>query len=189
MEKILSSDISIQPLSEEDKEQIERFDCGINSLDDFFHNELYLTVKHHYFSAFCVKRVTSNELLSIFTLQNDSIIISSNDKEDFIEEACIKISDEYINTFKRQTSFPSINIGHLAVQRKVQNKKIGTYVLQFVIATFKKYRTSGCQFITVDSLNNPQTNKFYSTIGFNNQSNEDCLKETRRMYLPIQLFD
>ena len=47
---------------------------------------------------------------------------------------------------------------------------------------------SGCQFITVDSLNNPRTNKFYLRNGFINQTNNDIPDLTRRMYQLIQLF-
>ena len=99
-----------------------------------------------------------------------------------------KIGDEYVTTFEKQTSFPAINIGHLAVKEGMQSRKVGRTVLDFVIHTFAKYDTSGCQFITVDSLNNPRTNKFYSVYGFINQTNSDSLSPTRRMYIPIQIY-
>lgn len=51
------------------------------------------------------------------------------------------------------------------------------------------YNISGCQFITVDSLNNPRTNKFYLKYGFINQTNTDINKTTRRMYFPLKIYD
>lgn len=45
---------------------------------------------------------------------------------------------------------------------------------------------AGCQFITVDSLNNSRTNKFYSSHNFSNLSNSDFSCDTRRMYLLLQ---
>ena len=58
----------------------------------------------------------------------------------------------------------------------------------FVIGTFIEYKMSDCQFITVDSLNNPATNKFYCKNGFMNQTNNDYFHSTRRMYLPLRIY-
>lgn len=97
------------------------------------------------------------------------------------------MNDEYKDIFSRQTSFPAVNIGHLGVRSDLQSKRIGEQILRFVIATFSRFSGAGCQFITVDSLNNSRTNKFYSRMGFYNQSNNDSTKSTRRMYLDIFL--
>lgn len=70
----------------------------------------------------------------------------------------------------------------------MQSKGIGEQILDFVLYTFSNYNISGCQFITVDSLNNSRTNKFYAKNGFLNQTDSDKHSSTRRMYLPIQLF-
>ena len=52
--------------------------------------------------------------------------------------------------------------------------------------TFATKRISGCQFITVDALNNPRTLSFYSDkLGFEFQTLSDMGKHTRRMYLDI----
>ena len=83
------------------------------------------------------------------------------------------IDDEYAETFERQTSFPAVNIGHLGVRADYQSKGIGRQIIDFVLYTFSHYDISGCQFITVDSLNNPRTNKFYLNNGFVNQTNSD----------------
>lgn len=99
-----------------------------------------------------------------------------------------RIDNEYIPTFEKQTSFPAINIGHLGVRTNIQSKGVGEQILDFVLYTFSNYNISGCQFITVDSLNNKRTNKFYVRNGFANQTNSDSYNPTRRMYLPIQLF-
>jgi len=47
------------------------------------------------------------------------------------------------------------------------------------------HKATGVQFITVDSLNNPKTNKFYMNNGFLYQTNEDIMAETRRMFLSL----
>lgn len=184
----LDIDLSIEPLSIDDRLNVEGFSCGNNELDVFFHEEIFICAKHHYISAYCAKNKQNNELIAIFTLANDSVVIDNVDKDDFIFESCIKISDEYISTFEKQTSFPAINIGHLGVRINLQSLGVGEQIIDFVLYTFANFQMSGCQFITIDSLNNPRTNNFYMRNGFILQTNNDFQSVTRRMYLPIQIY-
>lgn len=184
-EKTQSSDINIiiEKLSDDDYRQLSSFSCGTEKLDGFFHNELEQCVKYKYLSAYCAKLSTTNEIIALFTLANDSVVIGQlNDKDDFITEMKEILNDEYAETFENQTSFPAVNIGHLGVRKDYQSRGVGRQIVEFVIYTFSKYDTSGCQFITVDSLNNPRTNKFYLRNGFSNQTNSDIMSDTRRMY-------
>ncbi|SEG09305.1 GNAT family N-acetyltransferase [Parabacteroides chinchillae] len=171
-----------------DYDDLSSFSCGCEELDLFFHKEVNLCVKYKYVSTYSVKN-KKNDILALFTLAHDSVVFqSSEDKDDFIEESCGLINKEYIETFVGQSAFPAINIGHLTVRSDIQGKGIGTFVLNFVIGTFIEYKMSGCQFITVDSLNNPATNKFYCKNGFMNQTNNDYFHSTRRMYLPLRIY-
>lgn len=183
-------DIKIEKIKEEDTEELSSFSCGNGALDDFFHNEIHICSKYHYVSAYCARDAQSGEIVAVFTLANDAVVIgdSGDDLEDFIETSAIRINEEYQPVFKQQTSYPAINIGHLGIRADLQSKGIGTKVLDFVLATFISYEIAGCQFITVDSLNNERTNKFYMKNGFSNQTNNDMTHETRRMYLPIELY-
>ena len=190
-ERILSSDIeiSIDRLKEEDSHELSSFFCGVDELDKFFHNEIMICSKYHYFSSYCARSVENGEILAVFTLANDAVILdNSDDKLDFIEQSSYKINDEYIPIFQQQTSFPAVNIGHLGVRKDMQSKGIGGQILAFILNTFVSYDVSGCQFITVDSLNNSRTNKFYTLNGFLFQTIKDMTKPTRRMYLPIELY-
>lgn len=190
-EKIQSSDIeiSIERLKKEDGEELSSFSCGINELDEFFHKEILICSKYHYFSSYCARDVSNGEIIAIFTLANDAVIIdNAEDKEDFIKQSLYKINKEYVPIFQLQTSFPAVNIGHLGVRKDLQSKKIGERILDFILNTFISYDISGCQFITVDSLNNSRTNKFYCNNGFLFQTNTDMYQPTRRMYLPIELY-
>jgi GNAT superfamily N-acetyltransferase len=182
-------EISIDRLREEDNYELSSFSCGVDELDKFFHNEIMICSKYHYFSPYCAKNILNNEIVAIFTLANDVVILyNSDDKDEFIEQSSYKINDEYIPIFQQQTSFPAVNIGHLGVRKDIQSKGIGEQVLDFILNTFIAYDVSGCQFITVDSLNNPKTNKFYARNGFLFQTNMDMNNLTRRMYLPIELY-
>lgn len=128
--------------------------------------------------------------IALFTLAHDAVILSTEEeKEDFISDSSAIISEEYIDTFEKQSAFPAVNIGHLAVRQELQSGGIGTFIINFVTNTFIEYKISGCQFITVDSLNNSRTNKFYDKNGFIYQTNSDRFKSTRRMYLPLRIYD
>lgn len=187
--QFLDINISINKLTGEDMNNVLSFSCGCEELDHFFHEEICLCSKHHYISAYCAKDIRTDEIVAIFTLSNDSVVIDNvEDRDDFVEISKGRINNEYIPTFEKQTSFPAINIGHLGVRTNIQSKGIGEQILDFVLYTFSNYDMSGCQFITVDSLNNKRTNKFYARNGFINQTNSDSYNSTRRMYLPIQLF-
>lgn len=190
-EKIQYSEIeiSIERLKEENSEELSSFSCGVDELDNFVHHEILICSRFHYLSSYCVRNVANGEMVAVFTLANDAVILgNSDDRKDFIEQSSCKISDEYVPIFQKQTSFPAVNIGHLAVRKDVQSRGIGEKVLDFVLNTFISYDVSGCQFITVDSLNNSRTNNFYQRNGFINQTDMDAYEPTRRMFLPIELY-
>ena len=181
--------LSIDKITEDDSDALSSFFCGRKELDEFFHNEILICIKHHYVSAYCVRDAISSNILAVFTLANDAVMIGNmEDREDFIEQSSLKISKEYISTFEKQTSFHAVNIGHLGVRTGFQSLSIGQMVIDFVLYTFSQFDISGCQFVTVDSLNNQRTNKFYMTNNFLLQTSLDMFNETRRMYLPIQFY-
>lgn len=186
-EKIQSLDINFHLLKEVDKPFIQNFTSGNIDLDNFFHNEVFICTKYAYITSYCVKE--KGEIIALFTLSNDSIVLPSViAKEEFIEEvASMGIFKEYSDIFRMQTSFPAINIGHLAVRKDIQGSGIGSMILAYVINTFSGNIPAGCQFITVDALNNPNTNKFYIMNGFTYQTLNDSASSTRRMYLPINI--
>ena len=96
----LDINISINKLLREDQDTILSFSCGCEELDKFFHEEMSLCIKHHYITAYCVRDIQNNEIVAIFTLSNDSVVIDNiEDKEDFVLESKVKINDEYIPTF------------------------------------------------------------------------------------------
>ncbi len=174
------SELIISRLEGDDFRALADFSCGTECLDHFFHHEIELCAKYKYLSPYCAK--INGEIVGVFTLATDTLMLESDDKEDFLN-----MTDEYKDIFSRQTSFPAVNIGHLGVKVGMQSKRIGEQIVRFVIETFRQFNGAGCQFITVDSLNNPRTNAFYGKMRFMNQSHNDSTKSTRRMYLDIFL--
>ncbi len=158
------------------------FTCGVPTLDNFFHFEVEECVAYHYLSAY-IATTMSDEIIAVFTLMNDALMIESQcAKEDFIEDLRFERAENIVDFFSRQTSYPAINIGHLGVARKYQGLKIGRKIIDLVAATYFSHKQAGCQFVTVDALNNNDTIKFYLQNSFFFQTNRDQYSPTRRMY-------
>lgn len=184
MEKTQYSDIDFQirQMTDADYENMSAFSCGVDELDNFFRYEVKECVARRYLSAYCVF-TPANIIIAAFTLMNDALMIGSRDeKEDFFDDLRLDVGVDIVNFFKRQSSYPAINIGHLGTSVNCQSNGIGMAVIAFVATTFYQYRQAGCQFITVDALNNHRTIKFYQTNGFSFQTNKDMYSSTRRMY-------
>lgn len=176
-----ATDIDFSPLTESDSPSLSEFSCGVAEIDDFFRNEAFLCARYNYLIPYkCVAR-GSGQILGLFTLANDVLALEYEDKFDFPN-----IAPEYDSIFQRQSSYPAVNIGHLAVRTDMQSMGAGRLIVEFVAGTFSTMRLSGCQFITVDALNNPRTIKFYKDkLGFEFQTLSDIGKHTRRMYFEI----
>ena len=175
-------DFSIRLMTDADYAKMSGFSCGVKELDDFFRFEVKECVKHHYLSAYCAF-LQSGEIIAAFTLMNDALmIIGSVEKEDFIDDLRFETDDAIVDFFSRQTSYPAINIGHLGVANGYRCYGIGSAIVDLVATTFANYKQAGCQFITVDALNNSRTTKFYTDNQFTFQTNRDMVSSTRRMY-------
>ena len=178
----LDIDFKVRLMTDADYENMSAFSCGVKELDDFFRYEVRECVRHHYLSAYCAY-LDSGEIVAAFTLMNDALmIIGSSEKDDFLDDLRFETSGDVVDFFSRQTSYPAINIGHLGVSDGYRCYGIGTAIIDLVTTTFSNYRQAGCQFITVDALNNSKTTKFYTNNQFNFQTNRDMVSSTRRMY-------
>ena len=178
----IKSKIQIRLMNNADYENMSAFSCGVKALDDFFHFEVKECVERRYLSAYSVF-LDSGEIVGAFTLMNDALMIGSQtEKEDFIEDLKLETDEDIADFINRQTSYPAINIGHLGTSKDYQGMGIGSMIVDLVADTYAKHRLSGCQFITVDALNNNRTTKFYCENSFGFQTNRDSTSPTRRMY-------
>lgn len=176
-------------MTEADLHAMSAFSCGVKELDNFFNHEIEECVKHRYLAPYCAALI-SGEIIAAFTLMNDALVIKSHDEKlDFIEDMKWETDEKIADFFNRQTSYPAINIGHLGTSLEFQGLGVGSSIIDLVVDTFRRDRRSGCQFITVDALNNSRTTGFYTRNLFNFQTLRDSYKPTRRMYrilLPLQ---
>lgn len=178
----IDSQIQIRLMTDADYQNMSAFSCGVEALDEFFHFEVKECVQRHYLSAYSVF-IDSGEIIAAFTLMNDALMIGSqSEKNDFIEDLELETDKDIASFLNRQSSYPAINIGHLGISEKYQDRGIGSKIIDLVAVTYGNYRQSGCQFITVDALNNKETINFYHKNNFGFQTNRDSTCQTRRMY-------
>lgn len=176
-------DFKVRLIRSTDYSKLADFTCGEPMLDHFFHHEVEECVNYHYLSAYIATTMSSDEIIAVFTLMNDALMIESQSaKEDFIGDIRFEKTENIVEFFNLQTSYPAINIGHLGVSTKYQRLKIGKAILDLVAATYYSHTVAGCQFVTVDALNNNNTIKFYLQNNFFFQTTKDQYSPTRRMY-------
>ena len=179
--RFLNSELSFKRIKEGDLQSLSAFSCGCPEIDDFFHDEVRLCRKYGYLIPYKCTVTDTGEMVGLFTLANDILSLEYEDRINFPN-----LSAEYADIFSRQPTYPAVNIGHLAVRKDAQSKGIGRIIVDFIRLTFTSIRISGCQFITVDALNNPRTLSFYTDkLGSEFQTLSDLGKHTRRMYLDI----
>lgn len=163
-----------------------RDSCGKHKLNDFLFEYGRIAVKYRH----CRINVIENEtdIIAYYSLAHDSLHIDSKD-EDFYNELHGYIDSERVEFVEKYCSslvFPAIKIEHMAVNRKYQSLKLGTYLLDVIIGELlENEHWYGCQYITVDALNNKDTVKFYTRNKFQFVSLADHTQATRRMYRPL----
>ncbi len=121
------------------------------------------------------------EIVSIFTLSNDSIRIKQLLPED-------KDQIEYVteNGEKNLRRFPGVLIGRLGANQSIAGKGYGTAVMDFIKAWFRSNENkTGCRFIIVDAHNNQATIHYYKKNGFNFLYSEE-INEAKSMGLNVK---
>jgi GNAT superfamily N-acetyltransferase len=166
-----------------DTYRIKPFDCGIADLNDFLFNDAKTHLK--YLSAVTYLFEYKDKTIAFYSLQNDLLNINPHTDKDFDMEISDTIADKdysYLLEMKDISMFPAVKIGRFAVDTEFQRRGYGTEILHFVIMSFLNNNKTGCQFVTVDALNNVETLRFYEKNGFSYVTLLDCNKPSRQMY-------
>lgn len=72
-----------------------------------------------------------------------------------------------IPNVKRNSQYPAVLVGQLAVFDKFRGKGIGKELLDFIKSWFRHHTNkTGCRYIVVDAINNPKVLNFYRENGF-----------------------
>lgn len=108
-----------------------------------------------------VKANTSLELVAAFTVSNSMLPVSSLPKN-------IKNKiNRPIPNIKRNSQYPAVLVGQLAVFDSFSGKHIGDEILSFIKGWFiDPLNKTGCRYIIVDAANHQKVIDFYQRNGF-----------------------
>jgi GNAT superfamily N-acetyltransferase len=166
--------------------QFNDFDCGNEDLNDFLVYDAKTNLKYLRYTTTILE--TENKIVAYYSLANDLLTI--RDVEDFRDEIDNHVNIElaYWEQFYNQVNYPAVKIGRLAVDKAFQGKGIGKFILYSLGRSFSTNNKTGCQFITVDAINDHQTQrtiKFYESNGFKLLTLSDLQNDSRAMYKPL----
>ena len=163
---LLAEDCTFYSLNRIDLKKV-LFDCNNDDLNDFFFNDSLKYAKALLGKTYCFVDNRSNEIVSFFTIANDSL------KTHNLPNSRRKKVETHISREKILRSYPAILIGRLGVnihckqQRKQNTLSIGDQTLNFVKEWFlDSNNKTGCRFILVDAYNDTVVCDFYKRNDF-----------------------
>ena len=162
---------------------IKPFDCGVSDLNDFLFSDAKIHLR--YLSAITYLFENKDKTIAYYSLQNDLLHIDPHTDKDFDMEISDTIADKdysFLLAMKDISTYPAAKIGRFAVDQEFQRSGYGTQLLHLIIMSFLTNNKTGCQFVTVDALNNVETLRFYEKNGFSYVTLLDCNKPSRQMY-------
>ena len=142
---------------------VEAFDCGRKSVNEFFHNEAQdyqdeLFGKTYYFC----RSDNPSDIVAGFTVANASIFTkrlpNSRQKKIGLE----------VHHEKGLINYPSILLAQLGVDVKYKGHHLGPQIIEFVMQWFtSEDNKSGCRHLIVDAYDEPHLLEFYKQNGLN----------------------
>jgi GNAT superfamily N-acetyltransferase len=162
------------------------FDCGNNDLNSFLFHDSKIYSKYLRYTTTILE--SEDKIIAYYSLANDLLTI--RDMEDFRDEidANINIEISYWERFYNHINYPAVKIGRLAVDKEFQSKGMGRLIIDSLANSFTNNNKTGCQFITVDAINDhnkQRTIKFYERNGFKFLTPGDIGEDSRVMYKPL----
>lgn len=159
-------DILYSTISDADRAQIERFNCGNGALNRYLKRNVYFET---------VQRTAATQLVKV-TLDNGNVW-------NVIGFFTVKFQFMYLDS--SGITYPVIYLKCLAMQKGEQHKGIGTQVLKHVLLQSKAVSDfAGCRAMILDSI--PEYTGFYINAGFHPSSwkisgNKKYYSDTIRM--------
>lgn len=136
------------------------FYCGNNDLDDFFHEDVTKFSYNLMGKSYCfVLEDDPSIIVCAFTVSNDSIRVYDlpRSRRDYMKHM----------THKHMRRYPGVLVGRLAVNQDYSHKGIGSEALLFIKQWFlSPDNKTGCRFVVVDAVNDPDVLEFYQKNGF-----------------------
>jgi GNAT superfamily N-acetyltransferase len=185
--ELINDEIEIIKLT--DTYSICSFDCGVSDLNDFLFNDAKTYLRYLFAVTYLFEK--KGKTIGYFSLQNDILRIDPHIDKDFEREIFNIIAAKdysFLLEMKDRSAFPAVKIGRLAVDVEFQRNGYGTQILKFIDMSFFDNNKTGCQFITVDALNNKDTLRFYEKNGFSFVTLADYNKPSRQMYKNLMVL-
>lgn len=136
------------------------FYCGNEDLDEFFHEDVTRFRYNLMGKSYCfVLENDPQTIVSAFTVSNDSIRVYDlpRSRRDFMKHL----------THKHLRRYPGVLVGRLAVNKDLSHRGVGSEMLQFIKQWFiSPDNKTGCRFVVVDAVNEPDVLRFYQKSGF-----------------------
>lgn len=144
------------PVSEVEPEHLNRFTCGIESLDEYLRNSHDAHSKRISHTTVVFHQDYATGPVGYFTLSNDSIKLKSSE-----------VSEFGLDDFGSLGSYPAVKLGRFAISNDLQGKGVGPQLLRFVQASIldMTYR-SAARLIVVDAANRDGVPRFYEKNGY-----------------------
>lgn len=173
-------------------EPLKDFFCGIDSMDNFIHQDFSMSLENHYCKAYVVKDASEN-ILAMFALSFDSIDLDSDDREELQEGLSFAgtpdIEYDYQDTFYSKQRYPALDIAYLAVNKNFRNHGLGSTIIEMIVDKAIQQNLAGCQFLTVEALKTKEYSAvgFYTKCGFAPNELPNPNKDTLRMFKTLRV--
>ena len=147
----------------DDTMDVSSFDCGIEELNGFLRENAIEDFKKRMNVTYVL--LHGKRVIAYYCILADRIDTKVDPIRRSIRDRLKRKSDY------RYTSFPSIKIGRLAVDRNFQSANhcevhLGQLIVNGLKYQYATERQFGCRYLTVDAMNNERTIHFYERNGF-----------------------
>jgi ribosomal protein S18 acetylase RimI-like enzyme len=151
--------VKLQIRRKYEDDNLDMFTCGDEDLDEFFRFDAQHYYKAKLATTFILKY--DSEIAAYFSLANDRL--SYHDFGDLTLFNRFR-KRHFVNS-KRIKGYPAVKICRLGVNEAYKNKKVGTFIIDYIKGNFFNQGQSACRFLTVDA--NSDAVGFYQKNGFN----------------------
>jgi len=148
------------------------FDCGEDQLNTFIHKEISLYHKERLGITYLLH--LGSELIGFVTISMADV---KTEKMELNENLKIRLE-----------SYPALQIGQLAIDKKYHGKGYGTKIIKWCMSQALEYsREIGCRLLVLNSI--PSSVEFYRKCNFKQLRRQENRRE-KVMYLiiPRELF-
>jgi hypothetical protein len=142
----------------------DKFDCGVEDLNDFFENDAIAYENDLMGKTYCwLDRNDNRKIVAMITLANAGIHTTH------LQNSAKRRLNKAVAYPKRGRTYPAVLIGRLGVNLEFQGScfRVGAQVMEFIKGWFRSSEViTGCRFVLVDAVNDAHTINYYERNGF-----------------------